>query len=117
HHRRHHAHSVQRTSTLGRVRFRIAGFGSAYPSGSLTNDDLAGQLGVDTEWIESPSGAGAKGSKNTGRPVATTGLFVNDDAAPSQHRDRVCSIRRLSLIVVYYGIIVVLVPDLNPEFV
>lgn len=46
----------QGTSALGNARFRIAGFGSAYPSGTLPNRDLAGQLGVDIEWIESRCG-------------------------------------------------------------
>src|SRR5215813_12174108 len=48
--------STGRTPVLGRARFRIAGFGSAYPSGTLTNGDLAGHLGVDVDWIESRCG-------------------------------------------------------------
>ena len=46
----------QGTSGLSDARFRIAGFGSAYPSGTVTNHDLADQLGVDAEWIESRCG-------------------------------------------------------------
>ena len=46
----------QRTSPLTDARFRISGFGSAYPSRVLTNRDLASQLGVDIEWIESRCG-------------------------------------------------------------
>lgn len=47
---------IDRTSALGQARFRIAGFGSAYPSQVLTNRDLASHLGVDLEWIESRCG-------------------------------------------------------------
>lgn len=43
-------------SPLSDSRFRIVGFGSAYPSGVLTNPDLAGELGVDAAWIESRCG-------------------------------------------------------------
>jgi len=50
----------QKDSALGRARFRIAGFGSAYPSGILTNDDLARQLEVDIDWIESRCGIKAR---------------------------------------------------------
>jgi hypothetical protein len=39
--------AIGRTSALGRARLRIASFVSAYPSGILTNNDLASQLGVD----------------------------------------------------------------------
>ena len=46
----------QRDLALDTARFRIAGFGTAYPSGILTNRDLARQLGVDIEWIESRCG-------------------------------------------------------------
>jgi 3-oxoacyl-[acyl-carrier-protein] synthase III len=46
----------QRTSALRKTRFRISGFGSAYPSGTLTNRDLAAQLGVDAGRIESRCG-------------------------------------------------------------
>lgn len=35
----------QKDSALETARFRIAGFGTAYPSVILTNSDLAGQLG------------------------------------------------------------------------
>src|SRR6266478_2346511 len=44
------------TSALAKARFRIAGFGSAYPPGIVTNRDLAVQLGVDVNWIESRCG-------------------------------------------------------------
>lgn len=43
-------------TALSRTRFRIAGFGSAYASGTLTNGDLAEQLGVPPDWIESRCG-------------------------------------------------------------
>ena len=46
----------QSTSALARTRFRIAGFGSAYPSTTLTNRELADRFGVDPEWIESRCG-------------------------------------------------------------
>jgi len=43
-------------SVLARTRFRIAGFGSAYPSAVLTNRELADDLGVGSDWIESRCG-------------------------------------------------------------
>ena len=46
----------QRTSALSEARFRIAGFGSALPSGILTNRDLGDRFGVDGNWIESRCG-------------------------------------------------------------
>ncbi|HWO01647.1 MAG TPA: 3-oxoacyl-ACP synthase, partial [Blastocatellia bacterium] len=46
----------QGNTALGKTRFRVAGFGSAYPSGILTNRDLASQLGIDVGWIESRCG-------------------------------------------------------------
>src|SRR5262249_36195123 len=48
--------TIQTNKTLGQTRFRIAGFGSAYPSGILTNGDLAGHFGVNIDWIESRCG-------------------------------------------------------------
>ena len=48
--------NLESVSPLGQARFRIAGFGSAYPSRILANPELAGQLGVDVEWIESRCG-------------------------------------------------------------
>jgi 3-oxoacyl-[acyl-carrier-protein] synthase-3 len=44
------------SSFLARTRFRIAGFGSAFPSGILTNGELADRLDVDKDWIESRCG-------------------------------------------------------------
>jgi 3-oxoacyl-[acyl-carrier-protein] synthase-3 len=44
------------SSVLSRARFRIAGCGSAFPSTVLTNRELADDLGVDADWIESRCG-------------------------------------------------------------
>ncbi len=44
------------SQALSRTRFRISGVGSAFPCGTLTNSELAGQLSVDTDWIESRCG-------------------------------------------------------------
>jgi len=46
----------QSSSLLARTRFRISGFGSAFPSDTLTNSQLADRLDVDTAWIESRCG-------------------------------------------------------------
>jgi 3-oxoacyl-[acyl-carrier-protein] synthase-3 len=48
--------AIGSNTALSRTRFRISGFGSAYGSGTLTNSDLAEQLGVSPEWIESRCG-------------------------------------------------------------
>ena len=46
--------TVASNSRLIRTRFRISGFGSAYPSGTLTNRELADQFGV-TRFGSSPA--------------------------------------------------------------
>src|SRR5215510_13695438 len=39
------------TPALRRTRFRIAGFGSAFPSRRLSNGDLTAQLAIEEDWI------------------------------------------------------------------
>jgi len=63
----------QRDSALGNSRFRISGFGSAHPAGVLTNEELALQLKVDVDWIESRCGIKARyvaGSDETTHSLA-----------------------------------------------
>jgi len=69
----------QRTSALSEARFRISGFGSAYPSGVVTNQDLAYQLGVNAEWIESRCGIQS-------RCVATPGETTNSLAVAAAEK-------------------------------
>jgi 3-oxoacyl-[acyl-carrier-protein] synthase-3 len=44
------------SSLLSECRFRIAGYGAAYPSVALTSGKLARELGIGTDWIESRCG-------------------------------------------------------------
>jgi len=50
------AHGSAFLAALSEARFRIAGFGSAFPSVVLTNDDLVDRLDVQPGWIESRCG-------------------------------------------------------------
>lgn len=80
----------QRDSALDKARFRIAGFGTAYPSGVLTNRDLARQLGVDIEWIESRCGIQSRcvaGLDETTHSLAVAASAQALSAAPSFQPD------------------------------
>jgi 3-oxoacyl-[acyl-carrier-protein] synthase-3 len=47
---------THKSPALSESRFRIAGYGSAYPSDALTNGKLGCELGIDADWIESRCG-------------------------------------------------------------
>ena len=72
------AHGPAVLGTLSEARFRIAGFGSAFPSAVVTNDDLADRLGVEPGWlvdqfagstVSSGSGSATPESRGAGRGV------------------------------------------------
>src|SRR6185369_10351192 len=80
----------QGCSTLGQTRFRVAGFGSAYPSKVLTNRDLADDLGVDADWIESRCGIQSRFVAGPGETTHTLAVAAAAQAlakAPSWRPD------------------------------
>ena len=66
--------AVASNSPLTRARFRITGFGSAYPSGALTNRELAEQFGVDPYWIESRCGIQSRCVAGPGETTRSLGV-------------------------------------------
>jgi len=81
---------IQEGSALGRARFRIAGFGSACPARVLTNTDLAAELGVDVEWIQSRCGIQSRcvaGPSDTTHSLAVEAASRALQAAPRWQPD------------------------------
>jgi 3-oxoacyl-[acyl-carrier-protein] synthase-3 len=62
---------VHEFSALARTRFCIAGVGSAFPSTALTNRELADDLGVDVDWIESRCGIQSRYVARAGETTQT----------------------------------------------
>ncbi len=76
--------TVASNSPLIRARFRISGFGSAYPSGTLTNRELADQFGVFPFWIESRCGIQYRGVVAPGETTHSLGVAAARQALATQ---------------------------------
>lgn len=76
--------TVASNSPLIRTRFRITGFGSAYPSGTLTNRELADQFGVDPCWIESRCGIQSRGVAAPGETTCSLGVAAARQALATE---------------------------------
>lgn len=81
---------LQGALPLRRARFRIAGFAQAFPSIVLENKELAGQLGVDPEWIRARCGVHSRYVSGPGETTTTLGVRAARQAlanVPSFHPD------------------------------
>jgi len=76
--------TVASNSPLIRTRFRISGFGSAYPSGTLTNRELADQFGVTPFWIESRCGIQSRVVVAPGETTHSLGVAAAKQALATQ---------------------------------
>jgi 3-oxoacyl-[acyl-carrier-protein] synthase-3 len=82
--------NAQEFSVLAATRFRIAGFGSAHPSGTLSNRDLAAELKVDADWIGSRCGIQSRrvaGPGETTHSLAVAAAGQALEAASSRRPD------------------------------
>jgi len=85
----------QQAYPLQRSRFRIAGFGQAFPSTVLENRELAATLGVDPQWIRERCGVESRFISTQGETTTTLAVRAAQQAlrnAPSFRPDcLVCS--------------------------
>jgi len=68
------------THSLSEARFRIAGFGTACPSGVVTNSDLGERFGIDVGWIESRCGIQSRNVAGPGESTQSLGVAAASQA-------------------------------------